>query len=239
MSKSRSSKKTKRSTKRKFIKRIPKSVLNQRKTDNYGNIEETYSFAMTAGMTYNIYHQLTDLSQRAQGLAKSFQYYRITDIRFRFKPLYDTFSTAYPSTIPQLYFAYDRSNTLPNLSIIQFEQIGTKPIRFDDKIIIKKLKPAVIGESDGNLPADYKISPWLPCNTDSTGGFTLSDVNHYGVVACITKMYAQDATVYDVDVTVNVQYKAPLVPASSPSQKVRPPIMNVEFGGHNNNTIQV
>lgn len=214
-----------------MLRRKRASVLNARKTDNYATIEETHSVAMTAGTTYNIYHQLTDLV-RALTLAKSFQYYRITSIKYRFKPLYDTFSTAYPSQVPQLYYVYDRSNTLPNLSIPQFEQVGVKPIRFDDKIIVKTLRPAVIGEADGDLPAQYRISPWLPCNTDQAGGFTPSDINHYGSVACISKMYATDGTIYDTDVTITVQFKAPLVPASeSNSQKVRPPIGHVDFGG--------
>lgn len=212
-----------------------KGVLNQRKTDNYATIEETHSVGLTAGNTYNVYHMLTDIV-RGQGLAKEFQYYRIVDIKYRFKPLYDTFSTAYPSTIPQLYFAYDRSNTLPALSIPQFEQIGVKPIRFDDKIITKTLKPAVVGETMGNLPADYRISPWLPCNADPNAGFVVSTVPHYGTVVNITKMYAADATVYDVDITLTVQYKSPLVPAQGNNPRVNPPRGNVEFGGQTNNT---
>lgn len=215
-SKSSASKRIARSRKMKAMRRRRVGVLNQKKTDNYATIEETFSAGLTAGNTYNIYVQLNDLV-RAQVLAKAYQYYRITKVVFKFKPLYDTFSTLGPSTIPQLYFMYDRSNTLPFLTAPQFEQVGVKAIRFDDKMVHKVLRPAVIGEANGNLPADYRISPWLPCNTDTTGGYTLSAVEHQGVVALITKMYPTDATVYDTDIIVTVQFKSPLVPGSSES----------------------
>jgi len=236
-------KSTKRkSTRRPYRKRMMRriNVLNLKKTDNYATIEETFSMQATAGITFNTQITLADDFVRAQQLAKAFQFYRITSITMRFKPRYDTYTTTGNSELPYLYFVYDRSNTLPPLSIPQFEQVGVKPIRFDDKVIVKRYKPAVMGESSGNLPAQFRISPWLPTNTDNTGAFQMSDVQHYGTVFVITKVNANDALDYDIDVTATIQFKAPLVPyQAGQQQKINPPRGHKEFGTDTSNNLNI
>lgn len=209
--------KTRKTMKRRPYKMTRKGVLNKRKTDNYATIEETISANAIAGNTYNTSFNL-GFSVRAQALAKQFQYYRITSIVYRFKPNNDTYVAGSGNNIPHLYFLYDRSNTLPALTAPQFEQLGAKPIRMDDKTIVKYLKPAVLDESSGNLPATTRISPWLPCNSNQTGGYVLSDVDHFGNVFYISKINAGDAQPYDIDITITVQYKAPLVAVANGEQ---------------------
>lgn len=202
------------------------TVLNMRKTDNYATVEETVSAQVIAGETYNDSFIIGDLT-RAPLIAQNFQYYRITNITMRFKPQADTFQfSGGANIIPSMYFLYDRANTLPELNAQEFEDLGAKPIRFDDKIIVKKLKPSVVlidnaPVGGGLLPANVTYTPWLPCSANPAGNFVLNNIDHHGVVYFIEKVNANDATPYDCDITYTVQFKAPAVKGSESSTKKR------------------
>jgi len=190
---------------------LPKTL----NTGNFASATEQYSLAVTAGQVYDFTFTLQDLI-RTNVLAGIFQYYRITGVELRFKPLYDTFvaqGNSGGTALPYLYFQYDKSGALNNLDAPGFEEIGTKAIRMDDKTIIRKWKPSVLIPSPAGIQA-FKTAPWMPTIVPGTNDKN-DQINHYGAIFYVSKTTSTDSTVYDVDVRINVQYRKPLVQMSS------------------------
>lgn len=157
-----------------------------------------------------------------KALMSVYQYYRITSVELRFKPFFDTFANGLSSgqTLPYLFFQYDKSGSLTGLNAQGFEDIGTKAIRMDDKTLTRTWKPSVLTASGGTV-TQFKVAPWLPTQVANTPN---DDVDHYGAIFYISKTSPSDATVYDVDVVVNVQYRKPLVVISqSETPNINPP----------------
>jgi len=212
--------KSKKSTSRPYRKR--KSTYRPRgrrmrmpraPTGSFASRQETFSIAALAGQVYDINDiSLTNLTA-CLALADLYQSYRITSVQWRLKPNFDTFAPGSGSTIPYLYFLYDKSGSLGSLSPANFEACGAKPVRVDDKTIVRKWRPTVrLSDPQAAVPM-FRSSPWMP--THLTNGTTLNSPAHLGAVWYVSKISAGDTTVYDVDVTVTVQYKKPLVIASN------------------------
>lgn len=185
-------------------------------TGSFASRRETYSIQSTAGQVYD----LNDIRINAQFnvapiLANLYQYYRITSVEMRIKPNFDTYvagGSAGTGAMPYLYFLYDKSGSLGQINAAQFEECGAKPVRVDDKTILRKWKPCVrIGDVNQSVPM-FKTSPWMP--THSTDGVTVNAPNHMGAVWYISKSSLSDAQIYDIDVTVTFQFKKPLVSAA-------------------------
>jgi len=186
-------------------------------TGSFASRAETYSIPATAGVVYD----LNDIRINAQfsvapQLANLYQYYRITSVQWRLKPNFDTYvapgTVAGNPQLPYLYFLYDKSGSLGALNATQFEECGAKPVRVDDKTVVRKWRPCVrIGDVNQAVPM-FKTSPWMP--THSTDGTTINAPNHMGAVWYVSKMNSGDAQTYDIDVTVTFQFKKPLVAIS-------------------------
>jgi len=196
--------------------------MPNRMTNNFGSATEQFSLAVTAGVSYNFSTALTDLV-RAQVIAKEYAHYRVTGVEMRFKPQWDTFAPGLPGgyQVPSLYWTLDKAGVLGSPSAAQFEQLGTKQVRFDDKIIVRKFKPGVIQANDASsLAGGMKTSPWLPIVDSATGAYNTP--KHHGAAFLITKMVPSDATAYDVDVVVHLQFKRPFV-ETQPGSAIEPP----------------
>lgn len=182
-------------------------------TGNYGSATEQFSVGATAGISYNFSTSIADLT-RAAVIAKEYAHYRITGIEMRFKPQYDTFAALGGATLPSLYWQLDKGGVLGSPTAPQFEQLGTKQVRLDDTILVRKWKPGVVhGDVNTILASGMKTSPWLPILDPQTGG--LNVVRHHGCAFLLTKMSPTDATLYDVDVVVHIQFKRPYVNTST------------------------
>lgn len=196
-------------------------ALPKRVTGNFASATEQYSLAITAGTVYDFTLTLQDLVRTNQ-LASLYQYYRISSVELRFKPLFDSYigqPSGTATALPYLYFQYDKSGSLSNINANGFEQIGTKAVRLDDKTIIRKWKPSVITDSAGVGPTQFKVSPWLPT---FTGPDKNDQIPHYGALWYISKTSTTDAVNYDVDVVVNVQYRKPLIMQATEPVAVKP-----------------
>lgn len=208
---------------RKGQRKGAKVALPKRITGNFASRTEQFSVAVTAGVVNDFTFNMRDLVM-TRALMAVYQYYRITSVEMRFKPYFDTFANGLSSgqTLPYLYFQYDKSGALSGLTAQGFEDIGTKAIRMDDKTIVRKWKPSVITNStDAVGVTQFKVAPWLPTQFVNTPN---DDVDHYGAIFYISKTSPTDATVYDVDVVVNVQYRKPLVVMSqSETPNINPP----------------
>lgn len=214
---------------RRYRRRVPRSIpmrgskvaLPKRTTGNFATATEQFSLGATAGVVYDFTFNLTD-AQRCNQIADAYQYYRITSVEMRFKPNYDTFQAQTTNLLPYLYFQYDKSGSLGNLTAPGFENIGTKAIRMDDKTIVRKWKPSVLTDAT-NAPSggstQFKVSPWMPVYV---GNLKNDTVVHRGAIFYISKMSPGDVLGYDVDVIVNVQFRKPAIPVTSSSETPNP-----------------
>jgi len=200
-------------------------ALPKRITGNFASATETFSLGVTAGVVSDFTFDMTDLV-RTKALMNVYQYYRITSVEMRFKPFFDTYANGISSgqTMPYLFFQYDKSGSLSGLNAQGFEDIGTKAIRFDDKTLTRTWKPSVLTTSassgGGGGVTQFKVSPWLPTQVL---GLPNDGVTHYGAIFYISKTSPSDATVYDVDVVVNLQYRKPQITPSTGVANPNPP----------------
>lgn len=205
---------------RRWARKGARVALPKRTTGNFASRQETFSLAVTAGQVNDFTFNMNDLVA-SKTLMDLYQYYRITSVELRFKPQLDSYINSGGAYLPYLYFQYDKSGSLfGTMNANNFEQIGTKAIRLDDKTIVRKWKPSVTTDTAQGV-TQFKVSPWLPTYI----GASVNDlVDHYGACWYISKMATADSTQYDVDVVVNVQYRKPLIkPSPSSEQSVNPP----------------
>lgn len=215
--KKKSTRKPRKAGGRRRVRRGARVALPKRTTGNFASATEQFSIAAQAGTVYDFTFNLLDTT-RANVIADAYQYYRITSVEMRFKPIVDTFAPGGAGSIPYLNFQYDKSGTLGNLNAQGFEEIGTKAIRLDAKTLVRKWKPSVLTDmttAASGGATQFKVAPWLPVYV----GVQKNDsVVHRGAIFYISKMSPGDATNYDIDVVVNVQFRKPALPASSPSE---------------------
>jgi len=122
-----------------------------------------------------------DQFQRAKAIASQYQEFRITNIKYTFKPQFDTFAAntdaATALRVPQLYYMVDKAQSIPLTATIDtLRSMGARPRRFDDKNVIISWAPGVqIGANQGALAATLSkpmISPWLSTNANPDAGWT-------------------------------------------------------------------
>lgn len=194
-------------------------------TGNYASATEQFSLAATAGISYNFSTSLADLT-RAQVIAKQYSHYRITGVEFRLKPWFDTYAPGQPNQMPYIYWVLDKGGVLGSPTAPQFEELGAKQVRLDDRTVVRKWKPAVVpGDANTALASGMKTSPWLPIIDTQSG--VLNTPKHHGCAFLITKMSPVDAVNYDIDVIVHIQFKRPYV-ATNPNSTVEPPRVRLE-----------
>ena len=187
-------------------------------TGSFASRSETFELTTTAGTTYDLNNITLSMLAACKQIAKFYQYYRITSVQMRFKPNCDTYAPG-SVVLPYLYFLYDKSGSLGSLSGPQFLAAGAKPIRVDDRTIIRRWKPSVqLLDTDGAYCPMFKTSPWMP--THLPNGTTLNDPKHFGAVWYISKINTGDAQTYNIDVTINVQFRKPLAEATAPGLDV-------------------
>lgn len=170
-----------------------------------------------------------NLSQfdRLAHISRGYQYFRITKIEVKFKPLADTFLStgALGSTgsVPYLYWLINKSDSLQVSSFNSLRDAGARPMRFDDKSITIRYRPSVaqgVALSEPNITtsfATYRESPWLSTNQlvmlpGGTNAWSPSSVPHQGLIYGVQQDYlpSETQTMYGVEITVHTQFKKPL-----------------------------
>lgn len=169
---------------------------------------------------------------RPANLAQNYQFYRISLVEMKFIPVADTYIAGNPGELPNLYYIIDKADTSPQaIGVADLQNMGAKPIRFDDKTITVKFKPAVVWKAldengTGNNFGMIKVSPWLSTNdnnTSDTANFVLSSVDHHGIVYTVQGGVA--GANYRVECTATFEFKKPLSIPLSESQ-APPPVVN-------------
>lgn len=211
----------KKMPRRRMARRGKKSVPRALTTrGQFAKITETLGSQNIMPNTYyyNYNVQLTG-SARAVQVAQAYQFYRISSVTYKFKPIYDTFiaNGSAAASVPQLYWRIDREASLPlNSTLNTLKATGAKPTRFDDKIVSVKFKPAVsISTSDNPLTnaiaGPYKVSPWLPTQnsaTSVTSGFAPNSVDHRGLTWYIDMGQSTGIqTIGQVEIMVTYEFK--------------------------------
>lgn len=176
---------------------------------------------------------LAQFISRAVPVAQAYQHYRIKQIKLEFKPQVDTFfpdvgATGTGFLVPNMFYIINKSGSVPaNATVDNLRAMGAKPIRFDEKTIKVAWRPSVLQENAGvlgDVGSSYKISPWCSTNASANqpGAWNPSTVQHLGVSWFIARPGTLPAGVaeltYDIQITVDFQFKKPLVKvlASSP-----------------------
>jgi len=198
----------------------------------------------SANQMYNLRNIALSQFARAVQVSKAYQHYRIKKVRLDFKPAFDTFPLLGPAApgvnlqVPYLIYMIDKSGSIPtNVDSTALGQMGAKPIRFDDKTISVSWRPSVLTQTYGqaNSQSQYKISPWLSTNANALnpGIFNPSDIDHLGIFWKVDRAgvlpAGYDEYTYEVRITVEFQFKKPLVtPSTSVPDSTTVTIVNTE-----------
>lgn len=172
--------------------------------------------------------QLANFS-RASAIASQYQEFRITNVKWTFKPRFDTFQATPDATnqvvVPQLYVMKDLAQSIPsNATLATLRSMGARPKRFDDKNIVVKYAPGVqTSVNNGAGLASLSkplISPWLSTNASpNPATWTASDVDHSGLWVYLDcpSIYGDGRFEYGIECEVQFQFRKPLasVPPSS------------------------
>lgn len=201
-------------------RRLPMIRKPRMSQPDIASCTETINLAdPTMNTMYIINNTALDQFARSKLVAQAYQSYRITSINVRFKPRFDTYSSATPSTLPYLYYMIDKSGSIPtNIGVAELLKMGAKPIRFDDKTLNIKWRPGVItnatvapgGASSSSVPSRYAISPWLATNASNTSAtWSASTIDHLGLFFYVET--SGPLSLFDVEITCDFQFKKPLV----------------------------
>lgn len=163
---------------------------------------------------------------RLSMIARAYQYFRITHVEVKFRPFFDTYSStgaAGAQTVPYLYWLINKSQNNRLASFNALQDAGAKPIRFDDKTITVRWKPAVlqyirdVNTEPANIPnwTMSKVSPWLATSqvagdSPSTQTFVPNSVEHTGILYGVNTTTGLAAAAYGITISVHCQFKKPL-----------------------------
>lgn len=171
---------------------------------------------------------------RAAGVGRYYQYYRIKSVKVTFKPLYDTWGTQFATgSVPYLYYIIDNGYSFSPAFCATFNSMrdaGAKAIRLDDKSINVYFKPAVavsVGDVQGATTTPFsmvKKSPWLNTNANSAGqnpllGWAANGTDHRGIWFGVEQTVLQAGNTqvpYRVSLEAVFEFKKPLSFSNGP-----------------------
>lgn len=220
----------------KFAARRRKMVRKSNPTTDYAKCVVSKDLGYDSNGTIYKYTEWS-LSgfERAINVAKSYQFYRISMIQMKFIPTSDTYIAGTTAgSLPNFYYVIDKSDSIPNVgtTLNTLLNAGAKPIRFDDKIVTVRWKPAVtwkvLDENGANSNyAMTRVSPWLATNDANTSDLSTwapSSVDHHGIVYMVDGGTAGQN--YRVEVNLTFEFKKPLRFDDIPEGVEVPPVVS-------------
>lgn len=207
-------------------RKIPRGI----KSETASLLYTSTSAPIMPNQAYSLRNFSLTNATRAIQVASAYQYYRITKVTCRFRPVSDTFSAGLTNSgsVPHFYYRIDKEGTFPVTTTLQtLKTAGAKPIRFDDKVVSVSFKPAVVqasvaAPSGGALLGNYslgtsKVSPWLTTNgnayNESAGiGWIANSVDHLGMLYAIDQdvLNPSGAPIGYMSFEVMYEFKKPL-----------------------------
>lgn len=214
---------------RRMIRRGPPRGI----ATNTAAVRENFSVNVADGsMTFINFRLDQPGFNRSQQCAELFQEYRIKYVKMIMKPSCDTYTYPGNGPIPQLYFQLNKyASIATTATLANLLDMGCRPVRFDDKNIIRAWKPVVLlGANNASgttlaTTASVKVTPWLSTNglAGNPGAWALSDIEHYGCAFFVTRPNPATITNFSVDIEVVFQFRRPLSnqgPAAESYQKI-------------------
>jgi len=211
--------------------RRPQSVPEWASVTESVALDNITGLAYTMNQSYGLNGTcLAQFIQRAVPVAQAYQHYRIKQVKLEFKPQVDTFlpdagPTGTGFLVPNMFYMINKSGSIPNNPTPDaLRAMGARPIRFDERTIKVAWRPSVLQENAGvlgDVGSAYKVSPWLSTNANANqpGAWNASTVQHLGVYWHIQRPGTLPAGVaeltYSIQITVDFQFKKPLVKTSS------------------------
>lgn len=198
-----------------------KGLKKQRNTSEYAScsVVRTLAPAVTNQM-YSFDGIILADYQRAVGIARNYQRYRISSVRVTWKPTFDSYTPATINQKPRVYYMIDKNGSIPdNVTLEGLKQCGARPRDLDERSVSAVWKPAVLGESriNAGIPqaSTYVVSPWLSTNQNPTSplAWNPSDVSHQGLKFYIEAFGANQEV--QMEIEVQFQFIKPLFPSLS------------------------
>jgi len=216
-----------RKTTKKGGRKGRKTVMRQRRRVNRHTNDQWASASQTIALGDDLTSQVyvldnINLAQfdRLSLIASAYQYFRLTYIEYKLTPYFDTFKPGEVSTVPYLYWLINKGDSLNIASFNAMRDAGAKPIRFDEKTIKVAWRPSVLQENQGvlgDIGSGYKVSPWLSTVQQSAPPAP-STVQHLGIYWTVSRPGILPPgfveLTYDIQITVEFQFKKPLVKVS-------------------------
>lgn len=213
--------------------RVPRKVVGG--NDGAKIVTRTAAFNINANKGYSLYNFSLTNSERAKGVAKWYQEYRIAKVECTFKPAYDTFPITQNVAVPHLYMVVDKLGVYNGkyTDLFALKQAGASARRLDDKLVKKTFTPGVLLSSSdsGSPPAaaptnsiagSLKVAPWLPTGAEiavtSTTPWTANSIDHRGLVIYVDMPNAPIGTQFvgQVEVVLHYQFRKALAQATAP-----------------------
>lgn len=183
-------------------------------------VSENFAFSpVTMNTIYTDYSCALFQHERAREVAQAYQEYRIKLVEYKFKPLSDTYAPVNNIKVPYLYYLIDKARANNGLQTLDgFKQAGCKPLRFDDRTLTVKYKPAVLVDTydanmSGGIPSRKLVSPWLSTNDNNvavpgSASFSPSQVDHNGIRWIVDG--SLDNPTYEIERIVHIEFRKPL-----------------------------
>lgn len=220
------------------MRRRPARRVGSSAAVNTASIRENYSVAVPDGAVTFLRNisLATATYDRAIAVAAAYQEFKVKYVKLTFRPSADTFMPAAGNVIPQLYYQLDRGNAIPTNATVQtMLDMGCRPMRFDDRNIVKTYRPAVLIGADGPgailAASQIKVSPWLSTNAFAGlpgAAWSPSLIDHTGCAFVVTKQNPLTPTLnYQMDVEVVFCFRKPLWSANASQE---PPLTNSIMG---------
>jgi len=190
---------------------------------------------VTNTMNGNAYVSLGEFP-RASMISQGYQEYRITNVRWTFKPQFDTFLAGSDATtvlrVPQFYYMIDKAATLPlTTTFADLVSMGARPHRFDDKNIVVSYAPAVVLGVDAAASSTIKsqmkkTSPWLSTNDNIDSAWAVSTAQHNGLFYYLDAggITGDGRYEYSVSVECQFEFRKPFLPVGGGSTAALRPV---------------
>jgi len=204
--------------------------------NNYAKIVETINYETVNPNT--MYGNLITLADttRALAMAANFQWYRITAVEWKYKPLFNTFQDSISTTVsspskPEFYSIMNRNGNFPANTLLELKEQGAIARSFARNLNIK-YKPntlllASIANTDGTTVAnanELKFNAWLPCSqtvaiSPSSDWTAIPYYGHQFYIDQEIPTQAANPEIASLEARVVIEFKGPQVVEGGPLAK--------------------
>ena len=211
-----------------------KKKIDMRGRAQYATVQETYDDNTSVLSNVGLFNQISLINfPRAYALSKYYEFFRIEEVVYTYRPLWNTYqeppnSTTFASQKPNMYLQMDRANTLAGVTQNSILQAGIRGRPFDRQVIFK-YKPNTLSMTTGAIPAaptsdllqgsQIEFNRWLPCTdyrlavptVDIQNTLSAATLPYFGHWAYVEQLGGNLIPMYTYTVSVRVTFKNPMM----------------------------